>query len=216
MGEGAPVVYMNDRPSGNPNKSNDYYALPKVPAAPVGIPEILSMAKEPRAEHNGAVLIEAAAALMQTENAYMTDSTDEDTLAFWSWANAPSHGESGLSMYLRYPGLVMDDAATAPALHYMVRTTGGAYTIWARVLFWGRKSARFTLGIDGSIVPEKELYDGQQIWNYSAENVWEWIPLYHTRLDAGEHEISFHIMAGETRIAQLYLTGNGNRPPASL
>lgn len=216
MGEGAPVVYMNDTPSGNPNKSNDYYGLPKVPAAPVGIPEILSMAKEPRAEHNGAVLIEAAAALMQTENAYMTDSTDEDTLAFWSWANAPSHGESGLSMYLRYPGLVMEDAAPAPALHYMVQTTGGAYTIWARVLFWGRKSARFTLGIDGSIVPEKELYDGQQIWNYSAENVWEWIPLYHTRLDAGEHGISFHMMAGETRIAQLYLTRNGNRPPASL
>lgn len=38
-------------------------------------------------------------------------------------------------------------------------------------------------------IPEKSLYRGNRIWQYSNKQVWKWIPVWRTELPAGEHEL---------------------------
>ncbi len=81
-------------------------------------------------EVDGAVLIEAAAALAQSGFAWTSKAGDVmETKAVWRHCGSESHGQSGLAMYIRARNLswLPEDA---PSLNYRFWCGGGVYTLW--------------------------------------------------------------------------------------
>lgn len=159
-------------------------------------------------ENNGNLLIELSSAMAQSEYAY-TDNYD------WDYCNAPSYGETGLAMYIRKKGLrFKEDMENIPTLNYKVNLSGGKYIIWVKTFSWGNDESHFTLGFDGKIILEKELYGGKRYWCYANEHVWKWIPIYSKELEHGEHLLSIYSLASGMRFEQMYVTKGEELPPA--
>lgn len=158
-------------------------------------------------EKEGRLLVECGSALAGSPFAWMENRQ-------WQWCNSPSHGETGLAMYIRGAGQRWVDPGQAPALCYRVRLQGGDYVIWIRALMWGDDTCHFTIGLDDVLVPEKALYGGKGIWRYSNEQVWKWIPVWKTALGAGEHTLRIVTFASGIRFEQIYITRGEELPPA--
>ena len=77
---------------------------------------------------------------------------------------------------------------------------------------WGEDTSHFTIGIDGEVIAEKELYGGLAIWRYSNEQVWKWIPVYRARLAKGEHLLQVLALSSRLRFEQIYLTRGDELP----
>lgn len=158
------------------------------------------------AEEDGHITIDMASALAKTEYAY----TKGD---MWSYCNSPSYGESGLSMLIRGGGEILapEDVQT---LGYRIKTDGGKYRLWIRTFFWDRDASHFYFKIDGTTYERKQLYNGKDVWNYSGENAWKWIPILETRLEEGEHTIEVCVQSRGIRLEQMYITTGEELPLA--
>lgn len=161
--------------------------------------QILAKAASPAIEENGIIAIDAASALAQTTFAFEQDSADG---IVWNYCDSPSYGETGLAMYIEQEGLSWN-ASDAPNLHFTIQAEGGHYCIWVRTWQWGNDSSHYTVGIDGDIIPEKELYGGRPLWKYSSEHVWKWAPVWECDLSKGQHEISIYSLDSRLRIDQI-------------
>lgn len=166
--------------------------------------EILGSGKTIFPEQSGGVKIDAASALVQSEYAYAVN-TDDDT---WSYCSSPSYDNTGLAMYLRKMRPVLKESGTLASLHYRIRVNGGRYRIWILAHMWGMDTSHFTIGIDGRMIPEKELYNGKGIWRYSLEQVWAWLPVYEITLDAGEHLFSIYSLSAHLRFDRIHITAD--------
>ena len=184
---------------------------------PIPASEILAQGLHPMQEKDGRLLIEAASALCNSRAAY----TETD---LWDYCNAPSHGETGLAMYIRDEAGLENFHKTkwggtsaikkAPSLHYVFEARGGTYRIWARVLMWDAAKSHFTIGIDDKIYSEQDLYGGQGIWRFSAENIWRWVPLVDVKLRNGRHTLRYYAMSAGIRVEQFFITSTDGMPPA--
>ncbi len=168
--------------------------------------EIVGMGRRMAEEGEEGLLIEAARALAESHWAW----TERGP---WQYCNSPSHGETGLAMYLRRQKPPAESPEDAPALHYRMRLSGGRYRVWIRCMMWGTDTSRFTIGLDGEVIPERELYGGRPIWRYSNEQVWKWIPVYTAELSEGEHSLTIYSMSSRLRFEQIYLTKGEELPP---
>lgn len=158
-------------------------------------------------EQNGHIAIDMAGALAESEYAY----TEGD---MWSYCNAPSYGESGLAMLIRGEGTKLS-AENVQTLGYRIKTDGGKYRLWMRTFFWDREASYFYLKVDGVTYERNRLYNGKDVWNYSAEHVWKWIPLLEVELEEGEHTIEVCVQSRGIRLEQIYLTTGEELPTAN-
>lgn len=202
-----PVIYLPPAAGGDCLAAEDILIQPEAFGEPIDARRIVESGRTIAAEEGGAVKLEAAAVLAQSPFAH-TENAD------WQYCNSPSHGETGLAMYIREAGLRWNADAGAPALCYRLRVTGGRYRIWIRMLMWGSDTSHFTIGIDGEIIPEEAINGGKSVWRYSNEQVWKWIPVYTAQLLEGEHSLRVLALCSHLRFEQIYVTKGEELPPA--
>lgn len=203
-----PVLYLPKNPLGGALDAEDIVIQPSVWGKPVRAEELVESGRYLFEERAGKLLIECGTALADTPFAGMENYR-------WQWCVSPSHGETGLAMYIRHPGKRWSDAADAPALRYRFRVQGGNYDIWIRAMMLGDDTSHFTIGLDEALVPESALYGGRGIWRYSNEQVWKWIPLWKAELAEGEHDLRIVTFSSRLRFEQIYITSGSELPPAS-
>ena len=201
-----PALYLPAKSEGDMLMSADLYVNQERLGEPVEPSVILAAAQKPFAETDGTIRVDAAAALAQTVNAYAEGDC-------WKYCNSPSHGETGLAMYVRDGSLSWKNPEEAPTLNYRIRTGKGTYRIWILAQMWGMTTSHFTVGIDGRVVPENELYGGEPIWRYSNEQVWKWIPAWEEEMEDGEHVLTIYSMSSHLRFDRIYLTTGEELPP---
>ncbi|MCR5656064.1 MAG: glycosyl hydrolase 115 family protein [Butyrivibrio sp.] len=186
---------------------------------PIPATELLEQGQHVVSEKDGRILIEAVTALSETKNAFTE-------CGKWDYCNAPSHGESGLAMYIRDPKELdaykntswggISAVKKAPSLHYVFEARGGTYRIWAKILTWGLDESHFTIGVDDRIYSEQDLYGGQPIWRFSGENIWRWVPLVDIKLRGGRHTLRYYALSSGVRVEQFYVTATDELPPAMV
>ncbi len=199
--EPRPVLYLPSAAGKDSLADDDIIIRPEASPATITPQQILAKAASPVTEVNSVIAIDAASALAQTSFASAHDSADGIA---WNYCDSPSYGETGLAMYIEQEDLSWA-APDAPSLHFTVQAEGGHYCIWVRTWQWGTDSAHYTVGIDGDIVPEKELYGGRPLWKYASEHVWKWAPVWECDLPKGQHEISVYSLSSRLRIDQICL-----------
>lgn len=155
-------------------------------------------------EVDGAVRIDAASALAQSDCAW-ADSGREDGL--WSHCASESFGRSGLAMYIRTPELSWSPE-DAPSLNYRVWCGGGTYTLWMLSKFNVQEESFFGIGVDGAILPQEKLYGNGSLWRYETEQVYCWVPAARIQLAGGEHILHIYALASGMRYDQFYLVSN--------
>ena len=215
-----PVYYLRDVAADDAIEDSEFVVQPMSYDDPVRPEDILRTGRKPPQEEHDGVLIEAASALCESKFAYTEAGRGGET---WSYCLAPSHGETGLAMYLRASrghrlnvqlrGTLI--SRTGPCLHYSFDCKGGTYRVWARVLIWDKEGSHFTIGIDDKVYAERELYGGQPIWRFSIENMWVWVPLIECKLRSGRHMLHLFALSAGFRVEQLYLSPDGRIPPAA-
>ncbi len=161
-------------------------------------------------ETDGAVRIDAAAALAQSVWAWTEDVQGQQRL--WRHCASESFGRSGLALYIRIPGLRWQ-APDAPCLHYRFRCAGGTYTLWMLSKFNMREESVFAVAFDSSLVPQEQLYRNGSLWRYEAEQIYRWVPVACVELDAGEHVLGVYALAPGMRYDRFYLTRGQEQPP---
>lgn len=201
-----PVHYLPVKPLGDSLAMEDIVIQPVCWGSPVKGEALVEMGGGIFKEAEGKLLIECASALAQSPYARTEGGP-------WKWCGAPSHGETGLALYIRQAKRTWTEEE-APALRYRIRVKGGAYHIWVRVMMWGDDTSHFALELDGERIPEKALYGGHRIWRYSNEQIWKWIPVWTAELEKGEHELALITLSARLRFEQIYLTEGGELPPA--
>lgn len=177
-------------------------------------------------EENGAVRIDAAAALAESRFAWKTGS-------LWRHCAGESFGRTSLCLYVRnivsmYENEISADGnlmpmgnvestwentAEAPALHYRFRCMGGLYTIWMYIRFQDERESHYCLGIDGKELTQSALYQQGVPFRYEAEQIYHWLPAGKVALEAGEHILDVYSMASGTRFDRFYLTKGEELPP---
>lgn len=167
-------------------------------------------------ELDGAVRIEAAAALAQSRFAWSQEpenGTGEGTQnPLWRHCGSESHGRTGLAMYIRTPELSWQ-APEAPSLNYRISCRAGEYTLWMLSKFNVQEEGVFAIGIDGQMVPSEQIYGGGRLWRYEAEQIYRWVPAADLRLEAGEHVLQIYALSSGMRYDRFYLTRGQERPP---
>lgn len=214
-----PVYYAFRKQKGNCLEIGEHMEFLSNYGSPLQAKDIVSTGEHTAIEKDGRILIEAASALIQSKAAFTEG-------AGWDYCNAPSHGETGLAMYIRdekalerYKETTWGGSSAikkAPSLHYSIETRGGTYRIWAKILMWDAEKAHFTIGVDDKIYSEQDLYGGQSIWRFSAENIWRWVPLMDVKLRGGRHTLRYFALSAGVRVEQFYLTATDELPPAMV
>lgn len=156
-------------------------------------------------ETEGAIKIDAASVLAQSEYAYTSDDT-------WQHCASESYGRSGLAMYIREPELTWQ-TENAPALNYKLNCSGGEYTIWLLAKFNVKQEAFFGVGIDDMVIPQEKLYAKGCLWRYEAEQIYRWVPITKAELTEGEHTLRLLALASGMRFDRIYLTTGEELPP---
>ncbi len=197
--EPRPVLYLPSAAAKDTLADDDIIIRPEASPAIITPQQILAKAASPVAEADSVIAIDAASALAQTAFASAHDSADGIA---WNYCDSPSYGETGLAMYIEEEGFSWA-ATDAPSLRFTVQAEGGHYCIWVHTWQWGTDSSHYTVGIDGAIVPEKELYGGRSLWKYASEHVWKWAPVWECDLSEGQHEISVYSLSSRLRINQI-------------
>lgn len=200
-----PMLYLPFAPKGDTLTAEDIQVLQQRPGRRVTPEQILGEADQIFAEKDGAIRIDAAAALKETSYAC--------TKGSWQYCNSPSYDETGLAMYLRQMRPALAEAKDSPSLHYRISAAGGTYRIWVLLQMWGTDTCHFTIGLDETVIPEKKLYNGKPIWRYSMEQVWKWVPVYEAELAKGEHELAIYSLSAHLRFDRIYLTSGEELPP---
>lgn len=160
-------------------------------------------------EEKGALLIDAASALAQSNYAW-TEGTG------WSHCASESYGRSGLALYIRPSGLTWKRLQEAPSLHYRIRCSGGSYTVWLLAKFNRREEAFLSAGIDNQPLSEEHLYCKGCLWRYEAEQIYRYVPVAQAALEEGEHTLSLYGLASGMRFDRIYVTKGGELPPGDI
>lgn len=208
-----PEIYLVRRPVGDTVTMEDTVIAQEKLGIPVKPADIWKAAEHTFShkgdDTNDNIRIDAATALAQSPYAYTRPAK-----GMWQYCNSPSHGGTGLAMYIREEREPLDEhAEQIPTLNYQMQVQGGTYQIWLHMHMWGTDTCCFTIGIDGNKVPIQELYHGHAIWRYSLEQVWVWIPVHVLTLTPGEHELTIYDMSSRTRFDRIYLTTGEELPP---
>lgn len=174
-------------------------------------------------EDCGAVRIDAATALAQSDCAWVSDG--ERNLSsgdagfggmpqsdLWRHCSSESFGRSGIALYIRTPELCWHEQ-DAPGLHYRFVCKGGRYTLWMLSKFNVREEGFFAVGFDGERVPLEQIYGKGCLWRYEAEQIYRWVPVTQTELAAGEHVLHIYALASGMRYDRFYLTKGKELPP---
>ncbi len=211
-----PVYYALRKQKGDMMGIGEHMEFMSRYGTPIPASEIINQGQHPAQEKDGRLLIEAASAMCGTKAAFSD--------GMWEYCNSPSHGETGLAMYIReeaalesYRGVSWGGPSAikkAPSLHYQFEARGGTYRIWARILTWDEEKSHFTIGMDDKIFSRKDLYGGQDIWRFSGENIWRWVPLTDIKLRGGRHTLRFYALAAGVRVEQFYISSTDELPPA--
>lgn len=201
-----PVEYA--RPSGEYDTltAADWIAQEESFAENVAPGYYLELGTAPFTEENGAVKIDAAAALANHPCAFAEGD-------MWAYCGSESYGRSGLAMYIPADGERGDCEPECPSLSYRVNCSGGLYTIWLLAKFDKKEEAYFGVGVDGEVLPGETLYNGGCLWRYEAEQIYRWVPVAKRTLSEGEHRISLYAPAAGLRFDRLYLTRGSELPP---
>ena len=157
-------------------------------------------------EHEGAVRIDAAAALAGSRFAWVTSD-------LWRHCAGESFGRSGLCLYVRRPELKWEDSAEAPALHYRFCCEGGSYRLWMLTKFNYIEESAYRIGLDGNMIPREELYNRGSMFRYESEQIYQWVPVVRLAVGAGEHVLDVYSMASGMRYDRFYLTRGEELPP---
>ena len=150
----------------------------------------------------------------------------------WRHCSSESYGRSGLAMYIRaslknhsnsftesiFPPCPETQEPcwtleTAPSLNYRIQCSGGTYTLWMLSKFNVREEGVFGIGIDGSQIPEENLYGNGSLWRYEAEQIYRWVPTAQIPLAEGEHTLHIYALASGMRYDRFYLTKGTEQPP---
>lgn len=202
-----PALYLPSVPVGDSLTAEDIQIRQTMWGRTAAPQEILAKAAAPAVMlADGSIRIEAAEALAETKYAFTENGP-------WQYCASPSHGETGLAMYIRQMRPVIGDPKAAPSLHYRLQTSEGTWTIWLLMQMWGIDTSQFALGIDGTVIPNKELYGGKPIWRYSMEQVWKWVPVQTQTFTEGEHELVLYSQSAHLRFDRIYLTRGEELPP---
>lgn len=169
-------------------------------------------------EENGAVRIDAAAALAQSSFAWKSGDG-------WRHCAGESFDRSGLCLYVRERRAEAPDGRNAeeqsergaemkkPALHYRFGCQGGAYTLWMLVKFRDAETSRYSIGVDGMSVPAKALLYEGDLFRYESEQIYQWVPAASLELSEGEHTLTIYSMNAGMRFDRFYLTTGSELPP---
>lgn len=160
-------------------------------------------------ETGGSIRIDAAAALSQSDYAWVNSGRDD---GLWRHCGSESFGRSGLAMYIRTPEPGWT-AENAPGLNYRFRCKGGVYTLWMLAKFNVWEESFYAIGIDGESIPQEELYGNGSMWRYEAEQIYCWVPAAQVRLEKGEHILRIYAPASGMRYDRFYLTRGEEKPP---
>ena len=215
-----PVYYAKYASVKDSLDTNEIVIQPVEYGDPVLPKDIVRQGEHPFQEKEGAIRIEAGAALAGSKFANLENGQMGEA---WDYCLSPSHGETGLAMYIRTfsqhrlqvklgSSLI---SRTGPCLHYIFEAKGGVYEFWARVLLWDVAGSHFTIGLDDHVYSERELYGGQPVWHFSCENIWVWVRLIRDRVRSGRHTLHFFALSAGFRVEQFYITQDGKRPPVA-
>lgn len=160
-------------------------------------------------EKEGAIRIDAAAVLAQSEYAYSENFK-------WQHCGSESYGASGLAMYIRQPELAWTETGGAPSLNYRLYCSGGTYTIWLLAKFNRRTEAFLSAGIDKKPFSLDNLYCRGCLWRYEAEQIYRYVPIGRVKLEEGEHLLSIYSLASGMRFDRIYVTKGEELPPSDL
>lgn len=184
-------------------------------------------------ERGGAVRIDAASALAQSEYAWTDSGAGEDSkvvnpaadnalipdngvqeraLCLWRHCSSESFGRSGLALYIRTPELHWQEQ-DAPSLNYRFVCEGGRYTLWMLSKFNVREEGCFAVGFDEERIPGEQVYGKGCLWRYEAEQIYRWVPVTRAELAAGEHVLHVYALASGMRYDRFYLTKGEEMPP---
>ena len=135
------MLYLPADTRGSSLDAEDILVQPDAWGVPVKAEDLVKGGVDLPGEKEGRLLVECGAALANSSYAWMEHCQ-------WQWCSGPSHGETGLAMYIRGAGQRWVDPGQAPALCYRVRLQGGDYVIWIRAMMWGDDTCHFTIGLD--------------------------------------------------------------------
>ena len=199
-------IYSPEKVNANCNDNDDISIQSVVWAKPVTPDEILSAGTSLFEEKEGTIKIDAATALAQSKYAY--------TRAYdWQYCNSETHGRTGLAMYIREKRKQWERNTDAPSLQYRMNLNGGSYTIWVHMKIKDAFQTRIALGMDGVLQEEDSVYQGYEIFRFSAEQAWRWVPLWKNSFREGEHTLGIYLMSSGMRIDRIYMTKGNELPP---
>ncbi len=164
-------------------------------------------------EEKGIVAIEAEYALENSENAYLT-AGKEDKQLLWSHLQAETNGRTGLAMQVAVPGLLWEEAETAPGMHYKIQiNTPGVYQIWLLLRHYNDKSDSCYFSLDGKVQPVSEQYSKGKLHTYNTSQVYYWCSISHLDFSMGEHIFGILARKSELRIDRIYISAGQELPP---
>ncbi|MNN10502.1 hypothetical protein D3C81_1234250 [compost metagenome] len=164
-------------------------------------------------ERDGVLAIEAEYALENSDNAYLTPSTDGTDLT-WSHLQAETNGRTGLAMHVATPGILWDDPQHAPSMNYrMSITTPGSYGVWLLIRHYNGQSDSCYLALDGKVRPLSEQLGKGKLHTYNTAYVYYWCLISDLELTAGEHVFSILARKSQLRVDRVYLTKGDELPP---
>lgn len=174
----------------------------------------LAQGKSPFEETAGAIRIDAATVLAQSDCAWTESGTGDRVWRdrLWRHCSSESFGRSGIAMYIRTPELSWTPE-NAPSLNYRIKCAGGIYTLWVLSKFNVCEESFFGIGMDGKIISGEKLYGKGRLWRYEAEQVYRWVPAVQVQIERGEHLLHIYALASGMRYDRFYLTLGKEQPP---
>lgn len=169
--------------------------------------------KGPFRECGGRIMIEAEYALADTKDAYLTPAFGNEGL-LWSHTQAETNGGSGFAMMIEGRGLLWEDAAQAPGMHYRIHVgCPGKYYIWLLVKFEDMKSDACVLALDGRIQDRAQQYSGGNLFSYGMKQRWNWQAVSAMEITEGYHIFSIMGRKSGLRVDRIYITSGSEWPP---
>ena len=190
-------------------EAGDVVRLPERYADPVSPEYYLEEGKTLFEEKQGQIRIDAAAALSNSEYAWLSD-------ARWQYCAGETFGRSGLAMYIRNAGTAWEDEKEVPCLNYRIRTEGGSYHICLLCRFGLKEESRVLAGMDGKALAPLPGHRDGFLWRYEAEQVYRWVPLAVAEAEPGEHTLQIFCMTSGMRFERICLVKGETLPPADL
>ena len=117
-------------------------------------------------------------------------------------------------MMIEGRGLLWEDAAQAPGMHYRIHVgCPGKYYIWLLVKFEDMKSDACVLALDGRIQDRAQQYSGGNFFSYGMKQRWNWQAVSAMEITEGYHIFSIMGRKSGLRVDRIYITSGSEWPP---